>query len=72
MRSFSLTNFEIQKHFQNELQRNDLPKIGWTYVINLHEYNSIGTHWIDLYANCNNVIYFNSYGVEHIPKEKSH
>ena len=39
------------------------------YVINLDEYESIGTHWIALYVNDNNVTYFDSYGVEYIPKE---
>ena len=29
----------------------------------------IGTHWIDLYVNDNNVTYFDSFGVEHILKE---
>ena len=28
-----------------------------------------GTHWIALYALNNNVTYFDSFGVEHIPKE---
>ena len=40
-----------------------------TYVINLNEYKSIGTHWIGLCVNVNNVIYFDSLGVERIPKE---
>ena len=39
------------------------------YVVNLDEYKSIGIHWIILYVNDNNVIYFDSFGVEHIPKE---
>ena len=30
---------------------------------------SIGTNWIALYANAKNIIYFDSFGVEHIPKE---
>ena len=30
---------------------------------------SIGTHWIALYVNSNNIIYFDSFKVEHIPKE---
>ena len=34
-----------------------------------NEYKSIGTQWIALYVNDDNVIYFNSFGVEHIPKE---
>ena len=40
-----------------------------TYVINIDEYSDIGTHWIALYALNNNVNYFDSFGVEHIPKE---
>ena len=39
------------------------------YVINLDEYHNIGTHWIALYVNNNIVTYFDSFGVEHIPKE---
>ena len=39
------------------------------YVINLDEYRSIGTHWIALYVNAKNGTYFDSFGVEHIPKE---
>ena len=37
--------------------------------MNLDEYSDIGTHWIVLYALNNNVIYFDSFGVEHTPKE---
>ena len=40
-----------------------------TYVINLGEFKSIGTHWIALYVNGNNIIYFDCLGVEHIAKE---
>ena len=39
------------------------------YVINLDEYRDIGTHWVALYANNKTIIYFYSFGVEHIPKE---
>ena len=39
------------------------------YVINLDEYKSIGTHWITLYVNGDNITYFDSFGVEYIPKE---
>ena len=58
-----LTNFETQKYYQNESKfngvywRNNLPKINdGTYVINLHEFTSIGTHWIALYVNGNNIM----------------
>ena len=50
--------------------RNNLSKrkVG-AYVIYLHEYESIGTHWIALYVNSKNVTYFDRFGVERIPKE---
>ena len=38
-------------------------------VINLDEFKSIGIHWIALYVNAGNVTYFDSFGIEHIPKE---
>ena len=72
-----LTNFEIQTYSQNEprfngvYSRDNLPdkiKDG-TYVVNLDEYSDIGTHWIALYVNTKTVTYFDSFGVEHIPKE---
>ena len=39
------------------------------YIIYLDEYSDIGTHWVALYFHNNNVTYFDSFGVEHIPKE---
>ena len=39
------------------------------YVINLDEYRDIGTHWVALYVNNKTVTYFDSFGVDHIPKE---
>ena len=65
-----LTNFEIQRYYQNEPKfngvylRNTLPKIKeGPYVINLDEYKSIGTHWIALYVNADKIVYFDSFGV---------
>ena len=37
--------------------------------MNLDEYSDIGTHWIVLYVKNNDITYFDSFGVEHIPKE---
>ena len=72
----SLTNFEIQNYYHNLTRfngvysRDNLPKIkGRAYVINLDEYSDIGTHWIALYVLNDDVTYFDSLGVEHIPKE---
>ena len=71
-----LTNFEIQKYYQNEprfnviFPRDNLQKIkDGAYIINLDEYSDIGTHWVALWVNNNNVTYFHSFGAEHIPKE---
>ena len=71
-----LTNFEIQNYYQNESKfndvysRNNLLKIkDGAFVINLDKYESMGTHWIASYKNSNNIVYFDSFVVEHIPKE---
>ena len=39
------------------------------YIINLGEYANVGTHWIALFCKKNQIIYFDSFGVEYIPKE---
>ena len=50
--------------------RDNLPKVkDETYVINLDEYSDIGTHWIALYAQNNDLTYFDNFGIEHIPEE---
>ena len=59
-----LTNFEIQKCYQNEQRFNgvysrdnlsDEIKNG-AYVINLDEYSDTGTHWVALCVLNNDVI----------------
>ena len=76
MQPHPLTNFEIQKYYQNERRfngvysRDNLTEIkDGAYVINLDEYSDIGTQWVALYVNNNSVTYFDSFGIEHIPKE---
>ena len=77
MQPHPLTDFEIIKYYENEprfngvYSRDNLPnknKDG-AYVINLDEHSDIGTHWIALYGRNNDITYFDSFGVEHIPKE---
>ena len=70
-----LTNFETQKYYQNEprfngiYSRDNLQEIkDGEYIINLDEYSDIGTRWVASYVQ-NNVTYFDSFRVEHIPKE---
>ena len=63
--------------YQNELRfngvysRDNLPNTikDGSYIINLDEYFDIGTHWIASYVNNKTAIYFDSFGVEHSPKE---
>ena len=50
--------------------RDNLPKIkDGTYVITLDEHSDIGTHWVAWWLDNNDVTYFDSFGVEHTPKE---
>ena len=39
------------------------------FVITLDEHADVSTHWIALYVKNNEVIYFDSFGVEHVPTE---
>ena len=51
------------------IQKNNLPEIeDGTYIINLDELKSIETHCVSFYVISNNIIYFDDFGVEHIPK----
>ena len=67
----------MQKYYENEptfndvFSRDNLPKKikDEAYVINFDEYEDTGTHWIALFCKKNEVIYFDSFGVEHIPNE---
>ena len=72
-----LTNFEIQQYYQNEpkfngvCSRDNLPKAieNGAFVINLDEYAYLGAHWITLCVKNIEIIYFDSFGVEHVLKE---
>ena len=72
-----LTIFEIRKYYQNELRFNVfileiicLKKIkDGAYVIKLDEYADLGIHWITLFCKRNEIVCFESFGVEHVPEE---
>ena len=68
MPSNPFINFGIQRYYQIELKfngvflKNSLPKIkDGAYVINPDKYKSNEIHWIALYVNGENVIYFDSF-----------
>ena len=72
-----LINFEIQKYYENEprfngvYSRNNLPKKikDGAYVINFDEYADVDTHWVALFCNRSEIVYFDSFGVENVPEE---
>ena len=73
-----LTNFEKQKYYKNEprfncvFSRKNLPKKikDGASIINLDEYADVGSHLIALFCKKKNeIVYFDSFGLEHIPEE---
>ena len=66
-----LTNFEIQKYYQNGpkfngvYSRNNLTKKikDEAYVINLDKYADKGIHWIALFCNRSAIVYVDSFRV---------
>ena len=72
-----LTDFEIEDYFKDEPRfngvssRNNLPKKikNGAYVINLDHSKNTETNWVVLFVKNNEVIYFDSFGVEHILRE---
>ena len=63
--------YENEHRFNGVYSRDNLPKTrkNGAYIINPDEYADVSTHWIALHAKNNEVIYFDSFGVEDIPKE---
>ena len=63
--------YQNEPRFNGVYSRDNLPdKIkDAAYVINLDEHSDTGTRWIALYVNPKTVTFFDSFGVEHIPKE---
>ena len=64
-------NYENEPRLNVVYSRDNLPKTvkNGAYVINLDEYADVGTHWIALYVKDHEITYFDSFGVEHVPKE---
>ena len=63
--------YENQPRFTGVFSRDNLPKQikDEAYVINLDEHEDTGIHWIALFCKKNKIVYFDSFGVEHIPEE---
>ena len=73
----TLTNFEIQKYYENDgvylmvfiLETIQNKERNGANVINLDEYADVGTHWIVLFCNRSEIVYFDSFGVQHVPED---
>ena len=63
--------YQYEPRFNGVYSRDNLlEKINdGAYVVNLDEYSDVGIHWIALYVNAKTITYFDSFGIEHIPKE---
>ena len=62
--------FKNVKGFNEAFSRNNLPKLKISaYAINLDHSENTGTHWVVIFVKQNEVIYFDSFGVEYISKE---
>ena len=60
----------MKKIFNSVYSRNNLQKLkNGAYVINLHHSENTGTHWVVIFLKKDEVIYFDSFGIEYIPKE---
>ena len=75
--SHPLANIEISEYYINEprfnglYSRNNLPNTikKEAYIINLDEYENTSTHWVASFVKPKYTVYFDSFGIEHIPKE---
>ena len=63
-------NIIKEPKFNGVYSKDNLYKIkDEVYVVNLADYESVGTNWIELYVNGEKVVYFDSFWVEYISKE---
>ena len=77
MPPYLLINFEIKRNYQNKprfnevCSRDNYPKKikDEAHIINLDEYADVGTNWIASFCKRSEIIYFDSFGVEHVPEE---
>ena len=60
------------KGFNGVFSKNNLPKLkNGAYVINLNNSENTGTYWFAICVKKDEVIYFDSLGVEYIPKKNN-
>ena len=63
--------YQNEPRFNVVYSRNNLPekiKDG-AYIINLDECADVGTHWVAFFCNRSEIVYFDSFRVEHVSEE---
>ena len=59
-----IQKYQNEPRFNDIYSRDNLQKIkDGAYIINLDDCSDIGTHWVALYVQNNDVTYFDSFGV---------
>ena len=63
--------YQDDSRFNGVYSRSSLPKKikNGAYVISLDVYADVGTHWTALFCSRSEIVYFDSFGVEHVPEE---
>ena len=62
--------FKGVKGFSGVFSRNNLPNLTkGAYIINFDHSENAGSHWVVIFVKKDEVIYFDSFGVEYNPKE---
>ena len=61
----------LNVYYKVVFSKSNLPKKikDGAYLINIDEYADLGTYQIALFCSRNEIFYFDSFGVEHIPEE---
>ena len=61
----------LNVYYKGVFSKSNLPKKikDGAYLINIDEYADLGTYQIALFCSRNEIFYFDSFGVEHIPEE---
>ena len=61
----------LSVYYKGVFSKSNLPKKikDGAYLINIDEYADVGTYQIALFCSRNEIFYFHSFGVEHIPEE---
>ena len=79
--NLEIQKYKNEPRFNGVFSRNNLPESNFiennsikkikdgAYIINLDKYANVGTQWIALFCKKDEIVYFDSFGVEYIPEK---